>query len=359
MKRRVDLKEFSLDYHDQIQHRIDHCKTEPDIQSLPFPRYITLELTNKCNLKCIYCQRLKYSRSLLDMDFDFFRTLIHEIEKQPVASLSLNYSGEIFIYPHLEAVFKTIAEAGIHSVGFTTNATIWNEEAYRIFLSESDGSLSISMDTDLDSIHEVRPGVTKSLLMKNFDKIFTLKSKLNSRVKIDVNSVLHTSQIDIDKIQQFADHWLDCADSLTMTLCTNDDIHLINADNDFLPVSGLGTKEICGDPFHYMAILADGQINLCCNNISCRNLYRDLNVATQSIADIWNSSTYGRIRALLSECRYEQLPICRNCDLWYRHYFNFSQNQHHWNAQFNGYKLYISKNRTLFHRVKYRFNRFF
>ncbi len=333
-----------LEQKDQIVGKILNSQPFTGLTS-DFPRYINLELTRRCNLNCVYCERPSTMDGNGDMDFSLFQRLIDEIAIHPVDGIFLNYSGEPLLYPHLEEALEYLKIKEITQYGFTTNGMIFNERVMRKILSESNGTISFSLDIDSKRIEEIRRGAKMDILFGNIHKVIEMKHHMNSPVKLRVNAVLSDSTINMMMLERFIEKWIGLVDAVVVTLCANDALRIVNKDNDFLPFPKLTNRIPCLDPFIYTAVLYNGQTNLCCNNIACKNLYPELSVADRSIKEVWNSQTYRDIRQAMNDSEYHRLPICRYCDVWIRHYLNFSMRSLLYTAVFNGYVFHLEKRR--------------
>jgi len=70
-------------------------------------------------------------------------------------------------------------------------------------------------------------------------------------------------------------------------------------------------SECCIFPLRQMCILFNGDVILCCND--WQRLMVLGNVKEKSLRDIWNSEESKRIKRLILERQYSDIPACRNC----------------------------------------------
>lgn len=97
-----------------------------------FPYAISIELTNRCNLKCRMCPRPKIKNlDVGDMDFEFFKKIVDDFAKftNKKTSFTLVALGEPLMYNNLsdaiEYVKMKCQNVPIH---INTNATLLDEE---------------------------------------------------------------------------------------------------------------------------------------------------------------------------------------------------------------------------------------
>ena len=68
----------------------------------------------------------------------------------------------------------------------------------------------------------------------------------------------------------------------------------------------------CERLYHYITILADGQVAMCCFDSEAAYAVGD--VKRDSIHDVWHSEPFDQKRQMLYEKNFEQLKICESCD---------------------------------------------
>ncbi|MFR1926650.1 MAG: radical SAM protein [Clostridium paraputrificum] len=166
---------------------------------------ITLQLTQRCNLRCSYCiysENSSYNRkhSNISMDFDTAKRAIdfykrHTIDSDKIAIAF--YGGEPLL--ELNLIKKITQYANKVFKGkkilfrMTTNATLFNDEAIDFFFnSENDFLVLISLDgpSSIQNINRKFPSGKGSfeIVMNNIRNI-SLKVK-NFQNKIHVNTVI-------------------------------------------------------------------------------------------------------------------------------------------------------------------------
>jgi MoaA/NifB/PqqE/SkfB family radical SAM enzyme len=92
---------------------------------------ITIELTDKCNLRCRYCPKsLGIGVVGKHMDFDLFQKAVDEaFALQPIRQVCLAGFGEPFLYPHFEEALIYVRKANpAVRITTTTNGTLLSEE---------------------------------------------------------------------------------------------------------------------------------------------------------------------------------------------------------------------------------------
>ena len=102
---------------------------------------IYVEITNRCSLKCSFCQELK--RDFRDMSVSEFSYVIDEI-KEYTKYIYLHVKGEPLIHPYLLDILNICENNGIR-VNITTNGTNINNVVDIIKNSKCIRQINISL----------------------------------------------------------------------------------------------------------------------------------------------------------------------------------------------------------------------
>ena len=93
---------------------------------------IRIEVTNRCNAKCITCPRDRLTRPLEDMKMDFFTEILNQGQDLGAKLIFLFGFGESLLNPRLEQMIDFCAVYGFETF-LTTNASLLNIERSRRF----------------------------------------------------------------------------------------------------------------------------------------------------------------------------------------------------------------------------------
>lgn len=145
--------------------------------------YLRISLTDKCNLKCVYCmpedsKQEIYYENLSLIDFKFILKSMSELGITKVRFTG----GEPLLYPDLlELIRFTREECNIEDIGLTTNGIMLYEMADRL---KAVGLNKVNIS--LDSLKEYKyKSITRGGLLKNVLKSIELCLKLKFDVKIN------------------------------------------------------------------------------------------------------------------------------------------------------------------------------
>lgn len=136
-------KEYSLDYKEykmfinkvmknNIITLINHFeKQEYNIygdEKINFPQAVSIELTNKCNLKCNYCYGNYDPQKDIFIDFYKIPNLFNELEEIGVTTVELT-GGEPMLHPQFEQIFEATL-IKFKRINILSNGTLFNNKIF-------------------------------------------------------------------------------------------------------------------------------------------------------------------------------------------------------------------------------------
>lgn len=124
-----------------------------------WPEYLLLELTSRCNLRCIMCsinqdpRMQKGGEWYGDLDPGAFRNLEPYLSK--IKRVDLNGNGESLLYDNFLTVLEKVKRGGTN-VGLTSNALMINDDLAR-------GMVRAGLDELVISLHAAEPGLYEEI----------------------------------------------------------------------------------------------------------------------------------------------------------------------------------------------------
>lgn len=151
-------------------------------------KYVVIETTTHCNLKCSYCNREDVvGDKLKHMSYSNFQEISNKILAQhSVSDLKLMSMGEPFMNPEIGSIFKYAREKfrDAHII-CATNCQHTNYDDFEIALNNLD-EIYLSIDGIEEVYEEMRfPGKWKKVI--NF---LTIITKLDRSAKLTINMVV-------------------------------------------------------------------------------------------------------------------------------------------------------------------------
>lgn len=150
------------------------------------PKYVTLHLTNMCNLNCVYCwYHSHYVKSKNEekqsMNFDLFKKIIDECNFLGVEMISFSGEGEPLLHPQIGEMLDYVKRKKIRTAVFT-NGTFGKHVIK--YIANVD-SLSVNLSTLDKETHSFLQGKSGQ---NNFDRVIKnirILSELKKRQKED------------------------------------------------------------------------------------------------------------------------------------------------------------------------------
>lgn len=269
------------------------------------PDYIKIETTNACNGNCIYCPRAKMSRPLGFMDEALFKKIAQDIKKSGINCVHLQNYGEPLLDQGIFEKISLLKKQGIKSVCIFTNGLLLSEEVSHRLIESGLDEIGISIDTDIESVHDrTRKNLNFKDMLNNIQRLLELRGNLGRRLKITLCATVH--EHNRDGIISFRDRWKVLVD----------EIHFQNAhgwsqNRNYLVRDNFPCQRL----WLTFTVLWDGRVSLCCVDFDGKLILGDL--TRESILEVWNNRRYEELRRAHLSLDKNCLPaICSNCDLW-------------------------------------------
>lgn len=176
-----------------------------------YPAGVTIELTDRCNLRCSYCPRGKGIGGIGgDMDFNLFTEIVDQANRiTKLRQVSLVGLGEPLLYPYLFDAIRYIKENYPYtSISLTTNGLLLNERTGKDLIDSGVDSFAISVNSDSPEKYLQLNGADKYwLVVENTRNFLQTLNKGNKRrnpeTYIRILDQVHT----IEEIKAFRDYW--------------------------------------------------------------------------------------------------------------------------------------------------------
>jgi len=282
-----------------------------------FPFLVDIELTNHCNLNCLFCGQQAMTRKKGFMPEGIFRKAVDESAKHQ-APLRMIRWGEPFLHPKI-LDFLAYAKNKNLLVHVTTNGLLLDKEKMRTFLKLKLDSLIFSMQGATKKEYSLmRNNPFYEKLKKNIIKLVKLRGK-QSQPYIHISCTV-TNETKI-QIKKFLNFWGIIVDSVGMgrtnlSRFTYEQIKKFETIGKLKEVRKQETiKKIyrpCTEVYQKLSIDWDGKVSACCSDHDNYLTVGDLNKET--LGEIWlKSERLQAIRTLLASGGFRTLSLCRTC----------------------------------------------
>ncbi len=275
------------------------------------PRYVMLELTNACDLRCRHCafhgDGVEKRRPVGHMSEQVWRAAIEEVVAWDSAVVLQPWGmGEPLLAPQLWQVVAAAKHSPRIEVGFYTNGNQWQA-------ADIDHALASGLDWVTFSIDGLRRDVFSHYRVgADFDRVLgTLRTLADARARaglrrpeLRVNMVQYPELA--DHAEEFVAEMQGLADSVMVSRFRR------TGDRRFSPV--VLPRVPCYQLDTMLAMAWDGRVVQC-----CEDPHGDVIVGwfpAQDLRAIWNCDALVQLRAAHREGRYAASPLCADCDGW-------------------------------------------
>jgi len=163
-------------HNEKVKNILNTIKLNYEKPDTSYPVSVELSLTNRCNLKCVWCvdwHLRKLDKS--EIEFDILKKLILDLERGGTKGITIEGGGEPTCYSHFKELMKIIENVNI-KFGLITNGVM----IPYIDHIEKFEWIRVSIDVDSeDNYHKYKKGNRKDYnnLFKNLHKLVIASKK--------------------------------------------------------------------------------------------------------------------------------------------------------------------------------------
>ena len=277
------------------------------------PWSLNLDITRRCNLRCIKClfhsPNIKdvtypaWSSKPLDLPLDLAYRVIDVLPDS--TSLSLGNSGEPLTYPHFKELITYIGRR-TRSFSIYTNITRMSPQVLDFCVGNGLSSLVCSLDSLNEQTHaRMVPGNYFRIIMKNLEYILSKE--------IDLTMVfVRVPGINDKEFPSYLRKFIDQTVQVIVNEYRDINRHVILEPNR----SELNQRLSCLEPFISLSVSTDGLIGPAC----CIGFYDHLetlkfgDIRNESLMEVWEGQALANLRDVLLEQDLNAMPLaCRSC----------------------------------------------
>lgn len=289
-----------------------------------FPYEIYVEITNHCNLNCIFCARKEMKRPLGFMPLDLYKKLIDEIaEKRLFTHLHLYGIGESTVDPHILERIKYAIDRGVTNlVLFTNGKTLLRDDFYKKLVDTGIGTIGIDFDGfSKETYEQIRVGGNFDNIKKAVVSIhdYIRERKLPTRVELAYQVYEQINAKDLESFKKWA---TDNEYEYKVVL-----MHQWAGLRDDIPTHSIDASRMhqrtgpCSSLWTGFMILWNGDVALCFLDADGKECFG--NLAKSSIEEVWTGThrqkrkehvigKFAGLCASCKECIYNNTPSCNS-----------------------------------------------
>ncbi len=264
------------------------------------PIEISIELTNRCNLACIMCNRQEMTRPLGNISWQTFKKIVDQT-CQAAELYYFHCLGETLLHPKLAEMIDYCAQKKV-PVSLATNATLLSKQKTRMLLAHPPDHIFLAMDAiDPQTYQKIRGKNYFHQVRQNI--LNYLKEKKKNPVKTQAVVLFIKQKINENQVDKFRRYWQDKGASGVYVKLI---MQFIN-----LKPQGKPARR-CPFPWQRISFTWQGEAFPCCIDTNCR--FNLGNINDQPFVKIWNGINYQKLRSSLNTGRLN--PLCRCCTIF-------------------------------------------
>lgn len=276
-----------------------------------FPTNMSVELTNACNYKCIFCANRKMKRKIGHIDMNLLARLLNEAYSLGTTDIGLYTTGEPFVSKELEKSIAIAKKIGFNYVYITTNGALATPERLKKVVDAGLDSIKFSINAGIPQTYKYIHGRDEFYkVLSNLQFAHKYREENNKDYSIYVSYVImRDNHEECDTLKTLIEPFVD---DLIFDHARNQGGMMpeLNDDNNAAVIPPLDEKKICSLPFNKIHITCEGFLTICCADFENNLVVADLN--KESLKDAWNNDLFVEIRRRSLEHKLEG-TLCYNC----------------------------------------------
>jgi radical SAM protein with 4Fe4S-binding SPASM domain len=269
---------------------------------VPSLRYLELQITDACNLRCKHCYIGKSGNN--ELAVDQVAKVLREFEEMQGLRVLIT-GGEPLLHSKFQEINEMLPDLFIRKVLFTNGVLLKKENLRTLKVDE----IQVSLD-GLETAHDKIRGT--GTFKKSME---AMKHALDAGFDVSVSTMVHKyNRADFDEMEQHfkkigVKDWTVDVPCLSGNLKDNGEFYLSPAESGKYLGYGYGnglhsSSQGFGCGLHLMAVMADKGIAKC-------SFYRDQPVGTidHGLKTTWSKIQPVRLKDLECDCEY--LEVCR------------------------------------------------
>lgn len=282
-----------------------------------FPFIVDVELTNQCNLQCLFCGQQTMKRQKGFMEEKIFQKVADEcaLHKTPIRLIRW---GEPFLHPQITNFIEYAKNKGL-AVHVTTNGQIISEEQMKAIIEAKLDSLIFSFQgADKTEYEIMRNNKQYDILKKNILRMVELRGDSEKPfIHISCTMTDETKE----QIDKFVQDWGSVADSVgvgktNLSRLSLEQIKSLDNLGKLLEVKNRETvKKIytpCSEVYQKLSVDWNGDVSCCCMDFD--DYLTVGNINENSLEEIWNNSEKLKLfRRMLDKNMHKSLTFCSTC----------------------------------------------
>lgn len=298
--------------------RQEFRELEDAFATLPLPTHIRIETASVCNLRCQHCTTgVAYkSTDRRVMSLPMFERVLQQLRTLPTIRTAIMYlGGEPLLNKHHATMCRRVKEESqVRTVKFVTNAMLLTQKWCDEIAAAGVESIHVSIDgRSPEENDQIRVGASYGVIRDNLRMLHRTLQEAGVRTRIVIGNAVFRRPDDLMQssvpefiTRDFPGFKVRSGYAMVWPGMSAEDTTLdIAVYQDKPPL-------FCDHPFYDLGIRANGDVVLCCYDISGKHVMG--NVMTDELLELYQSEPYVAIRRAMLHHDGAAVPaICQRC----------------------------------------------
>jgi radical SAM protein with 4Fe4S-binding SPASM domain len=277
------------------------------------PKDMLVEITNRCNYKCVFCSHANMRPRFGDIDVDLLNRLLQEAYEMGLRRVGLYTIGEMFLCKEVATHVANAKRIGYEYIYSDTNGMLANKENLEKVIKAGLDSIKFSINAGTRETYKIIHGHDSfNVVLENLKTCYKLKKELNKKLRIMVSYVVtQQNENEIETLKYLVTPYI--TDDVMVHPVAPSSIwrynmkakHLIPTIMDYYRIS-----RPCSMVLNRVHITYDGYLTACCQDFNYDLLLADLNKIP--LKEAWNSEKAISLRKAHINNNLEG-TLCNNC----------------------------------------------
>lgn len=278
------------------------------------PALVSVEFTNFCNLRCVYCTSPLGLRPRGFMTRETFGRFLQGVKGLGVSRVRVVGNGEPTLHPEFSSFIRALCRV-VPYVSVLTNGQ-WKRST-KVIETQLDSPVSlieISVDGgDRETYERSRLGGSFDRLVENLAELKAVKQSRGSRTLTNIRLMLRPSERHEEK--ELRAFWKEYADTVMPQYVMRRKF-LDYGEDVYIPAQFRDQSyPKCSSPFKSLEVNWNGDVPLC--SLSAQQMGAPGlilgNVRSDALEDLWRRGTMRQYRKAHRDRDADKMPVCKGC----------------------------------------------
>jgi MoaA/NifB/PqqE/SkfB family radical SAM enzyme len=280
-------------------------------EQLPLPNNMLVEITNACNLSCVFCAHYKMQRKVGMMDMDLFKNIVKQAYDGGTRKIGFYLTGEPLMNNKICEYISYAKELGYTYIYMTTNGTLADISIMKNVLATGIDSIKFSINAGTAHTYEMIHGRNEfDNVVLNLINVSKYIKKENLDVGLFVSYII--CKDNQNELEHFCETISEYVDDIQIVEAFNQGGHMYELNDGIMVGEKRRMADVpCKMIFSRLHITYEGYLSACCADFDEELIIADLKET--SLLKAWNSDKMIKLRKM-HLCN--QIPtdvMCYNC----------------------------------------------